>query len=181
MDKVSFKAIQNTGSALIKTDLNKGIVRLVTQLTDEETPDGSQFRDVFERFPDHMGKGYLKIDACFSKPEGIVFVEDIRINEKRVELSNETALLLKKIMKLLNKIQIRALLDIILGMREMTTIQREYIYGDDCLKNFKIDESSLLPIELEAKLIEAHDLSSIQSGANFLEKTIGARFNLPCI
>lgn len=123
---VSFTGIQNVGAwgFRFSRDLPPDTRRFVCQLTDVGTKDLSEFKDVFEKFPDPLNKGFLRFDVL--QPEaskGTFFM----LNHEPLELEDKTLPIFEKFSKLFAKIA---------NSQEKLLVQDEYINSNESFDNF---------------------------------------------
>lgn len=134
--EVSFTGIKNVGGYFTAKNQTKRQLRIVMQLTDDETKDLSMMSDVFEKFPDPHKKGFLILDNEISEERDISFIEGFKINGKNLDIKKENFYTVNKLWGLLNKIQENAIIDRDLGQKVMLPLETEYLESAECLNNY---------------------------------------------
>lgn len=162
ISKLSFKGINNVGCAGIATPKG-GVLRIVAQLTNEETPDLKRFADVFEKFPDPLNKGFLRIDNEYTKDNSKTIVGQFKINGEFLHLDKDNFPMVAKVLGLIDTINIRANQDNKTGQRKMLPIERSYIDGKDCVRNYIFDNIQRTQQQIDQTIVEAHSLTKIEA------------------
>lgn len=111
--KISFNGYQNIGQATFTENLSKPSLtttgfRFVAELTDEFTPELSQWKPILEKFPSIDGSNFVKIDYT----QNLGFrnkLPYIALNGKRITIIEDNMPVFSKIAKLLTSIRETAL------------------------------------------------------------------------
>lgn len=158
---VSFTGIQNVGAwgvSLVRNTTPE-TQRFVCQLTDTGTKDLSKFKDVFEKFPDPLNKGFLRFDLL--KPAG-TDETFFTLNNKPLVTEDETLSVFQKLSKLFSKIA---------NSEEKMLVQDEYLKSNESLENLtkgivEGDDISMALILQDFPVEDCHEFRAAQKYAN---------------
>lgn len=175
VSNVSFKGLNNVGCAGVTTQKG-GVLRIVAQLTDEVTPDLNKFADVFEKFPDPLNKGFLRIDNEFTKDNGKTIVGQFKINGKFFHLGYDNFPMVAKVLGLIDTINSRAYEAMNTGKREFIPIERAYVEGKDCIKNYTFDKIPRTQPQIDQTIREAHSPTKIIASTEIFSKFLTESF-----
>lgn len=129
--EVSFTGIQNVGG--FKIEVVKGTnvhwSKLIVQLTDKESKDLSEFRDVFEKFPDKLMKNnFIRLETIGSDTSIKKKPTNFFLNYKELYVNDENLKFFSKIAKLLEKVK---------DSKEKILVDKDYLNSNHCEENIR--------------------------------------------
>lgn len=169
MDKVSFRGIKNTGGCIFVNHTHVRL-RLVTQLTNHFPDDLVEFKEILKRFPDPLGKKFLKID-CIEKIDDFKMPEAFLVNGKLLEVSDKNLSTFSKLTKLLKRIQNKEKLKIICEEERFIPVNKKYLESSDLVKNYSLEPTPIVTGDNKKKLFY-HDPRRVINTAEQLEERI---------
>lgn len=163
MDKISFNGLRNVGAMPYGNKPVEGL-RMIVQLTDEGAQDLSDFRDVFEKFPDISHQNLLKIEQDWSVDDiNNLSGKKIIINNKTLSVKDENLSIFSRLYKLMTKI---------VETREQSPVDKEYTQ-----KLVRMSIRGQIPAVDEIKAInyfidEIHDTDNVRQAAKSMRSSI---------
>lgn len=163
MDKISFKGLRNVG-AMPYSNKPVDCLRMIVQLNDEGAQDLSEFKDVFEKFPDISHQNLLKIEQDWGVDEiNNFYGKKIIINNKALTVKDENLSIFSRLYKLMTKI---------VETREQPPIDKEYTQ-----KLVRMSIRGQVPTINEIKAInyfidEIHDTDNVRQAAKSMQNSI---------
>lgn len=176
LDRISFKSIQNVGGSYNVLGHENANLRVVLQLNEEETKDFSKYKDVFDKFPDKTGKGFLRFDENVAINGGRMDIDNFFINGKLLEPKIENSNLLVKIYDLLDKIREKAIIDRDLNQHIMLPITQGYFDSLECLNNYSPDKKVINSEGFYKSLRRIHDSTHVEACSAMLMQYFKTNF-----
>lgn len=177
MDKISFKSIQNVGGCYNIISHNNSNLRIVLQLNDDGNNDFSKYKDVFEKFPDKEGKGFLRFDENIGIKNEDIAIDNFFINGKLLEPKKENSNILIKVYELLDKIREFSIIDRDLDQHVMLPITQGYFDGLECLNNFNPDKKVINNESFCKNLRRFHDSVHVEACSSMLMQFFKSNFS----
>lgn len=176
MDKISFKGIQNVGGCYNVIGHENGSLKVVMQLNDEETKDLSMCKDIFDKFPDNTGKGFLRFDENIAVTDEKIGIDNFFVNGKLLEPKEENSGLFVKLFALLDKVREGAIIDWNVDQHIMLPIKPSYLDSLECLENYNPDKQVICNESFLKKIKTFHDSTHVEACSSMLMQYFKTNF-----